>query len=165
MDTRCSRVQVATQTALALAVGEVECVAQVTTSCSLIGHAINAPRLRSEHIDPTLHGFRGNQIASRVGLGKLRHLDTCLLWIQHDVNRKNIQVLLVMGSKNKAEIGTEDVSANLMNELMTLMNSEDLTGRHPKALNMASETRQELATNGGESSRGSRQEQTIVHGA
>ena len=54
-------------------------------------------------------------IASRVGLGKIRHLDSGLQWIQHHVSRRNLQVHMVAGSENKEDIGPKDVNAETRN--------------------------------------------------
>ena len=88
--------------------------------------------------------------ASRVRLGTIVHLDTGFLWIQHHLHGKNIQVLKVMWCENKAHIGTKDVSADVLKKNVTLMNFEEWTRRHPKALRPASETQQERSTSGGE---------------
>ena len=53
-------------------------------------------------------------VACKVGLGNIRHLDTGLLWILHNVYRKNIQVVKVMELENKADVGMKDVSADVL---------------------------------------------------
>ena len=58
------------------------------------------------------------------------------------------------GSENKADMATKEVPADVLEKLMTLKNFEEWKGRHPKALNIASETRSKSSTSGGESSSG-----------
>ena len=73
-------------------------------------------------------------ICGRIGLGKIRHLDVALLWLQHHVNDKRIQLLKVSGSDNLADIGTKDVESNRIEKFMKHMGFRRLLGRHPKAL-------------------------------
>ena len=60
-------------------------------------------------------------MASRVGLGKVRHLDTALLWLQHHVNKKKIRIHKEAGSNNLADVGTKDVTEEIMKKMMNLM--------------------------------------------
>ena len=57
-------------------------------------------------------------ICKRSGIGKIRHLDTRLLWIQDLVRDGTINVLKVAGTINPADLmtkhlGAEEISANL----------------------------------------------------
>ena len=67
------------------------------------------------------------QGTSRVGLGKIRHLDAGLLWIQHHVSRRNLQIDKAAGSENKAK----DVNAETITTLMKAMNFKESKERHP----------------------------------
>eukprot|EP00971_Amphidinium_carterae_P239972 4764000-Amphidinium_carterae.1 len=73
-------------------------------------------------------------IASRIGLGKVRHLDTALPWLQHHVNKQHISMMKVAGGSNVAGLGTKDLDAQKMCLCMTGMWFVELSGRHPKAL-------------------------------
>ena len=53
------------------------------------------------------------------------------------MNLKDVQVLKVMRCENKADSGTKDVSADVLNQLMVLVNFEEQTRRHPKASKVA----------------------------
>ena len=53
-------------------------------------------------------------IASRVGLGKIRHLAVHLLWLQQLVQNRSVEVLKVLGHKNVADILTKCVPGNLL---------------------------------------------------
>ena len=46
-------------------------------------------------------------ISSRQGLGKLRHLDTHTLWIQHAVRSGRIDLRKVLGEANPADLFTK----------------------------------------------------------
>ena len=50
-------------------------------------------------------------IIHRVGLGKLRHLETGYLWLQAAVKAKRLQVRKVLGTENPAYLFTEHLSA------------------------------------------------------
>ena len=86
------------------------------------------------HTDSTA----GKGIASRVGMGKIRHLDTGLLWLQHHVNRRDLRIKKVHKDKNLADIGTKAINVTVQETLMNLMNFKEGHGRHPKALKIAS---------------------------
>ena len=57
-------------------------------------------------------------ISSRQGLGKLRHLDTHTLWIQHAVRSGRIDLRKVLGEKNPADLFTKHSLSR--DKLMTL---------------------------------------------
>ncbi|CAK0797196.1 unnamed protein product [Prorocentrum cordatum] len=90
---QCLRVQVATQTAPALSSGEAEFVAQVKGGSTAIGMRSMIRDMGGQvSIDLHTDSTAGKGIASRVGLGKVRHLDTGLLWLQHHVNRRDLRI-------------------------------------------------------------------------
>ena len=49
-------------------------------------------------------------IARRLGIGKIRHLDTSLLWIQHKVRSGDVSMAKVLGSDNPADALTKFLS-------------------------------------------------------
>ena len=46
-------------------------------------------------------------IATRRGLGKVRHIDTCQLWVQHKVHQGNIKLIKVKGTNNLVDTMTK----------------------------------------------------------
>eukprot|EP00973_Karenia_brevis_P083020 11509821-Karenia_brevis.AAC.1 len=50
--------------------------------------------------------------ATRLGLGKIRHLDTALLRLQHHIRRGKLWLRKVLETENVADIGTKDVDRN-----------------------------------------------------
>ena len=76
-------------------------------------------------------------IASRLGLGKIRHLDTGLLWLQYHLRRKVLQLVKMRGRANPADIGTKDLAEKDMMRIMNKLGFRVKTGRHPKALRPA----------------------------
>lgn len=55
-------------------------------------------------------------IASRIGLGKIRHLEVKFLWIQEVVKNKKIQVRKIRGDSNPADNLTKPKTARDMAE-------------------------------------------------
>ena len=69
-------------------------------------------------------------IASRQGLGKLRHLDVHTLWLQQAVRSKRIALRKVLGTENPADIFTKHQgSREKMLELVRLFDMEYREGR------------------------------------
>ena len=56
------------------------------------------PELRV-HVDSSA----AKSVASRVGLGKLRHLEVKFLWLQDAVRKKRLQLRKVRGGQNPAD--------------------------------------------------------------
>ena len=53
-------------------------------------------------------------VASRIGLGKIRHLDTALLWLQNYVEKGRIKIKKEKGIENVADLGTKDLDEATM---------------------------------------------------
>ena len=73
-------------------------------------------------------------IASRSGLGKLRHLETHTLWVQKKVRTKAISVKKVRGEVNPADLFTKHLpSKHKVHQLLALFGCEYRTGRAASA--------------------------------
>ena len=70
-----------------------------------------------------------------IGWGKIRHLDTGLLWLQRHLRRKVLQRVKTTGTP--ADMGTEDPAEKDMKRIMDKLGFREKTGRHPKALRTA----------------------------
>ena len=46
-------------------------------------------------------------ITSRVGIGKVRHLEVRYLWLQEAVQQRAVQVLKIRGDQNPADVMTK----------------------------------------------------------
>ena len=69
-------------------------------------------------------------IASRSGLGKLRHLETHTLWLQEKVRSKAIVVKKVHGEVNPADIFTKHLpSKEKVHQLLKVFGCEYCEGR------------------------------------
>ena len=49
-------------------------------------------------------------VASRTGLGKIRHLETKFLWLQEAVSRKRLVIRKIRGEDNPADVLTKPLS-------------------------------------------------------
>eukprot|EP00969_Alexandrium_andersonii_P260382 11511999-Alexandrium_andersonii.AAC.1 len=49
-------------------------------------------------------------VASRKGLGKVRHIEACQLWLQEKVQEGRIGLMKVKGTENPADILTKHVA-------------------------------------------------------
>ena len=131
----CIRCQTATQTVPALSSGEAEYVGNVKGGSVGIGMQSMARDFGDERVVRIATDSSASKgIASRLGFCKIRHLDTGLLWLQHHVRRKVLQLVKTVGSGNPADIGTKDLAEKDMKRIMDKLGFQERTGRHPKAL-------------------------------
>ena len=76
-------------------------------------------------------------ICSRIGLGRIRHLSTTLLWLQGYIKKKLIEIRKVLGTENSADLGTKDVGEAIMRKMLGKCGYVERSGRHPLALRAA----------------------------
>ena len=72
-------------------------------------------------------------IASRRGLGKVRHIEVCQLWLQERVRQGDIKVVKVGTNENVADALTKYVSRSIMDMHISLTNQGARAGRHALA--------------------------------
>ena len=72
-------------------------------------------------------------VAERVGLGKLRHLETQSFWLQEAVRDKCIGLSKVHGPVNPADLMTKHVDHGTQIRLLALMSVEARLGRAESA--------------------------------
>lgn len=72
-------------------------------------------------------------IASRRGLGKLRHLEVHQLWLQDIVNKVEIEVMKARGEGNLSDARTKPLDGTATKDHMWLTNQEIKIGRHALA--------------------------------
>ena len=77
-------------------------------------------------------------IASRIGLGKMRHMEVKFLWLQEAVKAKRIFLKKVAGCQNPADVLTKPQgisdSASLLDLLGFAIHSRDVRRTCPEAL-------------------------------
>ena len=73
-------------------------------------------------------------ICKRQGLGKLRHLDTQMLWVQQRVRNNDLDLYYVPGEKNPADVFTKpNIPQSRMDSLLSSMGCEYQEGRPESA--------------------------------
>ena len=78
-------------------------------------------------------------IARRLGIGKIRHLDTSLLWIQQKIKDRDLVVDKVLGADNPADCLTKYVDRATMDKHLAAMGLEYESGRAESAPELAPE--------------------------
>ena len=76
-------------------------------------------------------------IARRLGIGKIRHLDTSLLWIQQKIKDGDLTVDKVLGADNPADCLTKHVDRATMLKHLRAMGLEYEDGRAEAAPKLA----------------------------
>ena len=69
-------------------------------------------------------------IASRRGLGKVRHIEVSQLWLQEKVQRGDIEVVKIPGKINKSDALTKPVGGDKILEHIEGLEAEVRKGRH-----------------------------------
>ena len=105
----CLRSSSKTQAAIAQSSAESELIAVVRAACKGLGMIALADDFRIElqvrlHIDAT--AVLG--ILQRQGVGRVRHLDVCVLWLQEQQFRRLIDLTKVSGTENPADLMTKN---------------------------------------------------------
>ena len=60
-------------------------------------------------------------ICRRSGIGKVRHLATCQLWIQEKIRQKDISLVKVLGTDNPADLFTNHVPRESLDQYLRAM--------------------------------------------
>ena len=70
-------------------------------------------------------------IATRKGLGKVRHLEVNLLWLQDKVSKGEIEIEKIPGKTNRADALTKALGGEELREHIGWLQAEIAKGRHP----------------------------------
>ena len=129
------RASVVTQTVQALSSGKAEFLASTKAASAVLG--LRAVRL-DLGIDIRLiilgsESSAAGGILGRIGLGKIRHLDTSLLWVRNYVRQKLVRPKKLDGKFNPADLDTKELNAVEMWKRLKMLNFEKRDGRHPLA--------------------------------
>ena len=119
-----------TQAIIALSSGEAEFYGVVKASsiglgCQAVLRDMGVSVQLRVHTDA--EAARG--IASRVGLGKTRHVAVHLLWVQERVRSGDITLLRVRGDSNVADLLTKHLDSAKMNKFLELLGAKFSEGR------------------------------------
>ena len=112
-----------TQASLALSVGEAEYYATVSAAAEALGFR---SLMKDLGIDLKIRiwtdSSAAKSIASRTGLGKLRHLDVRILWVQKKVREHELYMKKVKGLENPADLMTKPKDIKEGQRLANLVN-------------------------------------------
>ena len=73
-------------------------------------------------------------IATRRGVGKVRHLHTQVLWLQDAVGQRLLRIEKIKGTENCADMGTKHLARREMDECMKRAGVRFIGGRSGLAL-------------------------------
>ena len=111
-----------TQKTRALSVGEAEYMALVTGCADGLGlQALMADLGWETEVVIKTDSTTAKAVASRRGLGKMRHVEVRLLWVQEAVKRGRIKLKKVGGDVNLADHLTKDQTLNDYKELLKVV--------------------------------------------
>ena len=119
-----------THTTPALSSGEDEYYSITRGGSEAIGLQSNCADLGIElqvrvHTDSSA----AKSLTKRVGLSKMRHLAARLLWVQHYVKKKIIEVLKVKGTENCSDMCTKHMTRAEIDKYMKIYGQEVREGR------------------------------------
>ena len=119
-----------TQSVIALSSGESEYYGIVKGASILLG-ALSLAKDFGVVMEGRLStdSSAGKGIASRLGLGKVRHLDVEDLWVQQKVRDGSVQLLKVAGVDNPADIFTKYVASDLLVKMLAKLKLGLIDGR------------------------------------
>jgi hypothetical protein len=130
----CIRSWSKTQATLALSSAEAELIALVKATCEGIGMSSLLRDVgRGTRIQVFADASAALGIVSRKGIGKLRHLDTSMLWIQQKELRNAVEFLKVDGVVNPADLMTKYLAAPTASIHKETLRIEDQSGRSKHA--------------------------------
>ena len=129
------KISSSTQRAVALSSMEAEYYALVKSASQAIGIK---QMLRDIHVYVDIQlkcdNSSGVDFSKRRGLGKTKHLNTGLLWLQDAVENKEVQVQKIPTETNIADLMTKYLQPNKREHLLTKMNMYYFEGQHELAL-------------------------------
>ena len=68
-------------------------------------------------------------VCNRKGAGRIRHISTRTLWLQHHVARGAIEISKIEGTVNSADLGTKHLEGNKLGPLLRLVSMRIAIGR------------------------------------
>ena len=127
-----------TQTVVATSSGESEFYAAAKTASRTLGAVAMAHDLAME-LQPCLKidANAAKGIASRRGVGKIRHLHVATLWLQQCVHERRLRIDKESGKENIADLGTKYLTAPVLKSLLARAGIRELKGKSALALRAA----------------------------
>ena len=127
-----------TQQPVSLSSGEAEWHSAVRAGSALVG-LVNMAKDLGRTLDPTLRvdASAAIGIASRRGVGKVRHLDVRTLWLQRLITDKLMKIAKTPGKENCADLGTKHLGRVEMWKHLNFLGFKKLAGRSSLSLRAA----------------------------
>ena len=123
------------QAVIALSSGEAEYYGLISTASACLGEqamlsdwGIQCP------VVINMDATTGISIGSRRGLGKVKHIHTCFLWVQEIIDSGRIKLRKVGTGSMLADLMTKPLDAKLIQRFLEGMEFSSKPGRHPLAL-------------------------------
>ena len=94
---------------------------------------------RAEVVKPRVrvNATASKAIASRRGVGRVRHLHTEVLWVQEAVARRELTIAKVPGCENPTDFGTKHLVQKEMHECLKIASCRITGGRLRLAFRVA----------------------------
>ena len=130
-----------TQNVVATSSGEAEFYALAKSASRALG-AVDMAADMAKVVKPRVRvdATASKAIASRRGVGRVRHLHAQVLWVQEAVARRELTILKVMGIENPADMGTKYLPQKEMLECMRRAGCRIVGGCSMLAFDIARET-------------------------
>ena len=126
----CGKHWSSTQTTVALSSAEAEYMALVKSASVALGlQALYADIGEQVYIHLHTDASACKSIATRRGLGKLRHINVALLWLQEKVATNSLRVSKVAGALNPSDQLTKYTNKDIMNRHMKYVSLSVELGR------------------------------------
>ena len=72
----------------------------------------------------------GKSLASRRGLGKVRHIEVAELWVQEAAKKERIEITKMNGTFDIADLFTKHVDRATQEKMVEALGGEHMEGRH-----------------------------------
>ena len=123
-----------TQTVIALSSGESEFYSIVKGSSQSLGlQALMKDLNVIGNIKVLTDASTGKAIASRRGLGRVRHIDVSHLWIQEKITNGSMELTKIKNTFNPSDMMTKHLGEAEMSQCMELIDCHFSDGRSPLA--------------------------------
>ena len=123
-----------TQTVVALSSGEAEYYGVAKGLCEALGIKGIAKDMGLDlTIELHTDSSAAKGIATRKGLGKVKHLETRTLWVQDKVDAGVVAIKKISGNDNPADLLTKYLASAKMQTLLASLPITELGGRHSLA--------------------------------
>ena len=133
----CVRTWSKSQATIALSSAEAELIALVKATCEGIGIGSLMQDLNLVYkLQVYADASAALGVIGRRGIGKIRHLDTSMLWIQQKELQKSVDFLKVDGVINPADLMTKHLGAPTAKTHVDTLGITELRGRAEKAANL-----------------------------